>query len=206
MWSCADSCSCLHNPPLPSAPPSRRPSPAGVAIIAMTIGTSYVHFLFLWNPPPSVGRKWKDCSSVNTGNCSSQSSNRKGESRGRVMWYACLFLPQVWQLRGVPARAAEEGGVPPGLREAGVWKGRTEREAEAKSNSESTDTKSSTLRPLIYISSIIFDYWSVLNSWKVSENAASAHPIWRSVALGYTDKTIHWKTLRNKTIIWLINH
>lgn len=47
------------------------------------------------------------------------------------------FPPQVWQLWGVPAREAEEGGVPPGLREAGVWKGRAEREAKAKSNSES---------------------------------------------------------------------
>lgn len=59
--------------------------------------------------------------------------------RGRILLAVSHVSPllQVWQLRGVPAREAEAGGVPAGPREAGVWKGRAAREAETKSNSES---------------------------------------------------------------------
>lgn len=59
--------------------------------------------------------------------------------RGRILLAVSHVSPllQVWQLRGVPAREAEAGGVPAGPWEAGVWKGRAAREAETKSNSES---------------------------------------------------------------------
>lgn len=66
--------------------------------------------------------------------------------RGRILLAVSHVSPllQVWQLRGVPAREAEAGGVPAGPREAGVWKGRAAREAETKSNSESMLRKTKT--------------------------------------------------------------
>lgn len=68
--------------------------------------------------------------------------NKKGVFRGqaRIVTSYVFYLPQVWQLWGIPAWEAEKGGVPTGLWEAGVWKGRAEREAKAESNSEWAET------------------------------------------------------------------
>lgn len=81
-----------------------------------------------------------------------------GEDSDRCCTY--LFPPQVWQLWGVPAREAEEGGVSLGLREARVWKGRAERKAKAKSNSESTKITFSLLLLYLFFFSLLLNLFS----------------------------------------------
>ncbi len=144
MWSYADSCSCLAPRPRRS-PALPRAYLAGSVIIAMAkrhlINMS---ISFPMQPPsqPSLARKQWTTPWWILAILFFIDVNRKGELRGRARTVmSCVSSPlQVWQLRGVPAREAEEGGVPPGLREAGVRKGRAEGEATAKSNSESTGT------------------------------------------------------------------
>lgn len=104
--------------------------------------------------------------------------------RGRILLAVSHVSPllQVWQLRGVPAREAEAGGVPAGPREAGVWKGRAAREAETKSNSESMLRKTCWKKKnakikyefllTVYFQSLWIVTWSV--TWRFAQSVKQA--------------------------------